>query len=206
MKRETSASETPSQTLGPFFSQGLVRTRAAFQLPHLCSEERDVIGNILVNAGTAGERVYIEGSVFDGRGAPIDDALLEIWQADADGHYAHPLDSPARSEFHGFGRAPTDAAGHFFFETIKPGRVPALSGGPQAPHLNVSIGARGMTRFAFTRIYFPEDELDADPVLAQVPVARRHTLIARRAGSARPGAYLFDIRLQGDDETVFFDF
>jgi protocatechuate 3,4-dioxygenase alpha subunit len=206
VKRETSTSETPSQTLGPFFSQGLVRTRAAFQLPHLCPEEHDVIGNVLVNAGTSGERVRIEGSVFDGRGAPIDDALVEIWQADAEGHYAHPLDSPARRGFHGFGRAPTDATGHFFFETIKPGRVPALGAGQQAPHLNLLLGARGMTRFAFTRIYFPEDGLDTDPVLAQVPVARRHTLIARRAGSTRPHAYLFDIRLQGEDETVFFDF
>jgi protocatechuate 3,4-dioxygenase alpha subunit len=206
VKRETSASETPSQTLGPFFSQGLVRTRAAFQLPHLCSEERDAIDNVLVNAETAGERVRIEGRVFDGRGAPIDDALVEIWQADAEGHYAHPLDSPARAGFHGFGRAPTDATGRFFFETIKPGRVPALGGGHQAPHLNVLLGARGMTRFAFTRIYFPEDGLDTDQVLAQVPAARRHTLIAQRAGSAQPHALLFDIRLQGDDETVFFDF
>jgi protocatechuate 3,4-dioxygenase alpha subunit len=206
VKRETPPSETPSQTLGPFFSQGLWRTRATFQLPELCSEERDLIGNVLVSAETVGERLRIEGRVFDGRGAPIDDALVEIWQADAAGHYAHPLDSPEHPGFHGFGRSPTDAAGQFFFETIKPGRVPAAGGGPQAPHLNVLLGARGLTRFAFTRIYFPEDELETDPVLARVPQARRHTLVARRAGSARPHVYLFDIRLQGDDETVFFDF
>jgi protocatechuate 3,4-dioxygenase alpha subunit len=201
--------QTPSQTLGPFFCQGLSRTRAAFQLPHLCSDERDVIGSVLAGEATPGERLHIEGVVSDGLGAPVSDALVEIWQADAHGVYEHPLDPRPRERaapFQGFGRAPTDAAGRFWFDTVKPGRVPAQGGGWQAPHVNVLVGARGMPRVFFTRMYFEEDDLGSDPVLALVPAARRPTLIARRAERAGQRLRVFDIHLQGEHETVFFDF
>jgi protocatechuate 3,4-dioxygenase alpha subunit len=200
--------QTPSQTLGPFFAQGLARTRTAFQLPHLCSDERDVIGNVLATDATPGERLRLEGVVYDGLGVPVTDALIEIWQADAEGRYAHELDPRGRdAAFQGFGRAPTDGSGRFSFETIKPGRVPAFGGGVQAPHINLLLGARGMTQIAFTRVYFPEDaELATDAVLVRVPSGRRSTLIARRADAAGRRMYRFDLRLQGDRETVFFDF
>jgi len=214
------ARQTPAQTLGPFFRQGLARTRSVFASDALCGDERDVFHPYLANDSTPGERLRIEGAVYDGLGQPIPDALLEIWQADAAGRYAHPLHAQAfpsapgaaRSAgdatgpaFLGFGRAPTDDAGRYFFETIKPGAVPGPLGSVQAPHINLVLGARGMSRLAFTRIYFAEDaELARDAVLGRVPAARRRTLLAERRGPGSP--YVFDIHLQGERETVFFDF
>ena len=181
---------TPSQTVGPYFAI-LLRGRAE------CRQVSDA---------TEGARIVIEGQVFDGRGNVIPDALVETWQADANGHYRHPDsgDSGAGdATFNGYGWAHTRADGGFRFETIKPGRVPAPDGGEQAPHIVVSVMARGiLTRFV-TRIYFDDEPANAqDPILARVPEDRRHTLLARRAADGR---YLFNLVMQGAGETVFFD-
>jgi protocatechuate 3,4-dioxygenase alpha subunit len=203
--------QTPSQTLGPFFHQGLLRTRAVFQVPGLCDDDADVFHHVLATAGTSGERIALEGFVYDGLGQPIPDALLEIWQANAHGRYHHPLDTSGREldpEFHGYGRAATDARGAYAFFSIKPGAVAGPGGRLQAPHINLVLGARGMMRHAFTRIYFEGDPgLEQDAVLALVPEQRRATLLARPAGQ-RDGAttYRFDVRVQGERETVFLDF
>jgi protocatechuate 3,4-dioxygenase, alpha subunit len=203
--------QTPGQTLGPFFHQGLVRTPATGSQPASGADARDWINNVLIDERTAGQRVCIEGVVYDGLHEPVADALLEIWQANAHGRYKHPLDSSERSldpAFFGFGRAATDSNGAFSFQTIKPGLVPGASGRVQAPHLSVVLGARGLARHAFTRIYFDADpELLTDPVLSRVPASRRPTLLARLAGE-RDGVqhFVFDIHLQGENETVFFEF
>jgi protocatechuate 3,4-dioxygenase alpha subunit len=214
------ARQTPGQTVGPFFCQGLVRVAPTFQTSGLCRAERDVIHHLLADSATPGERLRIEGTVYDGLQRPVPDALVEVWQADAQGHYAHPLQLGERFQgdraprFSGFGRCASDDAGRFFFETIRPGAVPGPGGVSQAPHINVVLGARGLPRLAFTRIYFAGDPaLGHDPVLGCVPEARRATLLARFVpqgvapgvpdGSAR---YVFDIHLQGECETVFFDF
>jgi protocatechuate 3,4-dioxygenase alpha subunit len=198
------AGQTPGQTVGPFFGQGLVRARhGEHDVIH------DVIHNILTNEQTPGERLRIEGTVYDGLQRPIPDAVIEIWQADADGRYAHPLqpgERPRDALFHGFGRCPSDDAGHFTFETVRPGAVPGPGGKAQAPHINVILGARGMARLAFTRLYFSDDPaLASDAVLALVPEARRSTLLAKRVAES-PRTYRFDLHLQGDRETVFLDF
>jgi protocatechuate 3,4-dioxygenase, alpha subunit len=201
--------QTPGQTLGPFFHQGLLRTRAVFQVPGLCKQSADVFGATLAAPGTFGERIALEGVVYDGLETPIGDALLEVWQANAHGRYHHPLDQSNReldAAFRGFGRAATDPRGAFSFVTIKPGSVP-MAAGVQAPHINLVLGARGMTRHAFTRVYFEGDaRLGQDPVLALVPERRRHTLVAKASGQ-RDGvtSYRFDIHLQGANETVFFE-
>lgn len=169
---------TPSQTVGPFFNIGMPGDRTE-----------------LVDAGVDGA-VRIEGTVYDADG-PVVDALVEIWQAAPSGSYDEP-------GFGGFGRAETDPEdGTYAFVTVKPGQVPGPGGASQAPHLLVSVFARGLLKRLATRIYF-EDEAEAnatDPVLAAVDPERRDTLVARRDGDA----YRFDVRLQGDGETVFFD-
>ena len=202
--------QTPGQTLGPFFRQGLLRTRDVFHVPGPSCPERDVFDNVLAAPGAFGEPIAIEGCVYDGLGAPIGDALLEVWQADGRGRYQHALDpsaEPRDPRFRGFGRAATDVRGGYTFASVKPGAVQGPNGGLQAPHVNLVLGARGMTRHAFTRIYFDGDAaLAADAVLALVPAQRRQTLIARRSG-LREGVsvYRFDVRLQGEHETVFFE-
>lgn len=190
---------TPSQTVGPYFAYGLT--------PGSKYEWNDAFSNDLVTPDVSGDRVRIAGQVFDGDGAVIPDAMLEIWQADAQGRFADPQDKRAlpNATFKGFGRCGTSAKGEFSFDTIKPGIVPDPDGKPQAPHVLLAIYARGMLLHLYTRIYF-DDEAEknaADPILALVPAERRATLIAKReAGSA---TYRFDVHLQGDDETVFFD-
>lgn len=153
-----------------------------------------------------GERITIEGRVLDGDDAPMSDAMIELWQANADGRYDHPDDAQEKlldPHFHGFGRAATDERGYFRLYTIKPGPVPGRGSALQAPHINVSIFARGLLRRLVTRVYFPDETMnDADLVLNTVAPARRSTLIAR---IERPGVLRFDIVLQGDNETVFFD-
>jgi protocatechuate 3,4-dioxygenase, alpha subunit len=183
---------TPSQTVGPFF-QFLIRP----------GEERAVPPD---QAGA----IRLEGRVTDGEGAPVPDAMLELWQADAGGHYPHP-DDPRRGEcdpgFTGFARAGTDDKGRYEFVTVKPGLVRAAAGDvDQAPHLALSVFARGLLDRVVTRVYFSEDEalLSSDPVLALVDADRRSTLIAV-ADAAEPSCYRFDIRLQGDGETVFLE-
>lgn len=202
--------QTPGQTLGPFFHQGLLRTRAVFQVPGLCNDASDVFDHVLVQPATFGERIAIEGVVYDGLEQPIGDALLELWQANAHGRYHHPLDASGREihrAFRGYGRAATDPRGGFVFRSIKPGPVAGPGGSTQAAHLNLVLGARGMTRHAFTRVYFHGDvRLAEDPILSLVPERRRSTLLAKATGQ-RDGAtlYRFDIHLQGENETVFFE-
>jgi protocatechuate 3,4-dioxygenase alpha subunit len=186
--------QTPSQTVGPFFGVGLSRPS---QSQH-----------VLVTDLTEGERVRIEGTVLDGAGQPVDDALVEIWQANAHGRYRHPLDSgpaPLDPAFIGFGRCPTDPGGAFRFDTVKPGAIQGAGGVRHAPHINVTVFARGMLVHAFTRMYFADDPLETDPTLAQVDVPRRGTLIGERTLHDGQLVYRWDIRLQGDRETVFFD-
>ncbi len=195
---------TPMSTVGPFFK--LLVPGAPEGSATLVTEQ------------TRGRRITVEGTLFDGAGEPILDGLVEIWQADADGHYRHPADpraADADPAFAGYGRASTGNGGRFAFHTILPGRVPASStdagdstppaaAALQAPHILVSVMARGIMTRCWTRIYF-EDEDDAnaaDPLLRLVPPARRSTIVARRAGD---GIYLLDIRVQGEGETVFFD-
>ena len=182
---------TPSQTVGPFFSIGLERMNSAD-----------------LAEGSTGERISIQGSVLDGDGQPVPDAILEIWQADPDGRYHHPEHTAAPNEatqFWGFGRIPTDEQGRFSFTTVKPGPVHSPDGKPQAPHLQISIFMRGLLKQLVTRLYFPEEPLNAaDPVLQVVPESRRETLIARET-SKKQNTLEWNVCLQGGNETVFFD-
>lgn len=191
---------TPSQTVGPYFAYGLT--------PRQKYDWKDTFGSDLVTADASGERIRIEGQVLDGDGAPINDCMLEIWQADAQGRYASPADPRTRpnAAFHGFGRAPTDGNGRYAFDTIKPGPVPGLNGKMQAPHIVVAVYARGMLRQSYTRIYFADEAANGeDAILALVPDERRKTLVAPRAERDGRVIYTFDIRMQGDAETVFFE-
>jgi len=187
-----SARQTPSQTIGPFFRPSLI----------------DEAGANLVRKETRGDRVSIEGRVIDGDGAPVTDAMLEIWQANAEGKYDHPDDDQEKlidPAFHGYGRTCTDARGAFSFHTIKPGPVLGIDGKLQAPHINVSIFARGLLKRLVTRIYFPDETLNAtDAVLNSAPGQRRSTMIAAWT-DATHRAVRFDIILQGAGETVFLD-
>ncbi|WP_160119700.1 protocatechuate 3,4-dioxygenase subunit alpha [Rhodovarius lipocyclicus] len=147
------------------------------------------------NAGVAGERIILTGTVTDGDGAPCADAMIELWQAGPDGAY--------EAGFHGFGRCATDEAGRFRFATLKPGPVPGPGNSLQAPHITLAIFARGLMHHLTTRAYFAAEPLnEADPILALVPEARRGTLLAQPVA---PGHWNLDIRLQGADETVFLD-
>jgi len=189
---------TPSQTVGPFFKYGLT--------PNGQYEWNDAFTNNLVTPDASGDRIRVEGRVFDGDGQAVPDCMLEVWQADGQGRFADPQDKRAlpNAKFRGFGRCGTDANGTFAFDTIKPGSVPDPDGKRQAPHLLLAVFGRGMLRHLYTRIYFGgEAANDSDPVLAQVPADRRATLIATRDGAG--AVYRLDLRLQGDDETVFFD-
>jgi protocatechuate 3,4-dioxygenase alpha subunit len=183
-----SLQRTPSQTVGPYLSLGLPWPDGPF----------------VVADGTAGA-IWIRGRVTDGAGAVVPDALIETWQADPDGRFAHPADGDgAATTFRGFGRGPTDGDGCYAILTLKPGIVPGPDGVPQAPHVDVSIFARGLLKHLVTRIYF-EDEPEAnasDPILVAIDdPALRSTLIAEPTADG----YRFDIRLQGERETVFFD-
>ncbi len=178
----------------------------------------------IAQPATRGERVTIVGRVFDGDRVPVANALIEVWQANADGRYDHPDDTQEKLldvHFHGFGRAVTDGDGGYRFHTIKPGPVPGADARLQAPHLNVTIFGRGLLKHLFTRIYFPDDPLNAtDTVLRNVPRTRRATLIATTSPRSANAAVVtapavepppittlrFDIVLQGDGETVFFEF
>ena len=189
---------TPSQTVGPYLHIGLVPGPYGV---------REVFSPVVADPGMPGNHLRIEGRVLDGAGAVMPDAMLEIWQADAQGRYAHPADGRplASNSFRGFGRVATDKDGGFFFATIKPGQVKGPGGALQAPHINVGLFARGLLKRLFTRIYFAGEPTNAaDPILALVPAERRATLLAK-ADPAKPGVWRFDIHMQGDDETVFFD-
>jgi protocatechuate 3,4-dioxygenase alpha subunit len=190
--------QSPSQTVGPYFAQGLLR------------EGDNVFTNVLVTEKAEGERIRIEGRVTDGDGQPIEDAMIEIWQANSRGRYQHPSDEqdkPLDPEFMGHGRAATDTSGNYWFETIKPGSVPGPDDTQQAPHINVIVFARGMLSHAFTRIYFEDEAANQnDPVLLSIDdEARRNTLIAGRETTDGKVIYRFDIHIQGENETAFFD-
>ena len=167
----------PSQTVGPFFDFALTTNRSL---------------GVMAGPNVKGERIRLRLRMFDGEGAPVSDGFFELWQADAEGQYCSPA-------FGGFGRLGTDAAGECTFETIRPGRAHECG----SPHINVIVFSRGLLSHLYTRIYFEDDlTLGSDPALTVVPADRRRTLIAHRAGD---GAWTHDIRLQGDNETVFFD-
>jgi protocatechuate 3,4-dioxygenase alpha subunit len=178
---------TTWQTVGPYFRIGL---------GHLNNAQ-------LAPPTAPGEHVTIEGRVLDGEGRPIPDAVIEIWQASADGEYSgasgHDPDG-----FRGFGRIPTNADGRFVFTTIKPGAVPGPGGKKQSPHLAVRLMMRGLLKGLLTRMYFPGGDLAADPVLQLVPEERRATLTARPSANDS-STLIWDIEMQGARETVFFD-
>lgn len=195
--------ESPSQTAGPYVHIGCTPNFAGIEGVYAQD-----LGARLTDAQTRGERIAVRGRVFDGAGAALRDALIEIWQADADGLYPSPQErrGAADPHFTGWGRSPGDMeTGEFVFETVKPGRTPYKDGRLQAPHITFWVVARGINIGLHTRMYF-EDEAEAnaaDPVLLRVEAdARRGTLVARKTG---PAEYSFDIRLQGEGETVFFD-
>ena len=181
---------TPFQTLGPFFDFGLI-------IPD---------GDVVAKPESSGRHIVIEGTVRDGNGDALQDALIEIWQANAAGKYRHPADQqdrPLDPAFDGFGRVATSALGEFAFKTVVPGRVPGPDGKPQAPHLAIGVLARGVLTRLVTRLYFEDEPSNGeDAVLALVPPERRSTLLAKRVD---PNRYRFDIVLQGLGETVFFD-
>jgi protocatechuate 3,4-dioxygenase alpha subunit len=184
----------PSQTVGPFFHFAI-------------TTEKTSVGTI-ASPETKGQHVLLTVRVLDGEGVGVYDAMIEIWQANAEGKYNHPDDAQHKAvdpSFLGFGRMATGEDGSCDFETIKPGRVPGPGNILQAPHLNLAVYSRGLLKQQFTRTYFAGDPANQeDPVLALVPVERRETLMAH-PDSARPGGWRFDIHLQGEDETVFFD-
>lgn len=189
---------TPSQTVGPFLAIGLPWPDGPFVVPD----------------GTPGA-ITITGQVLDGTGEPVPDALVETWQADPDSGFAHPDDPRGATgtrpdgtgAFRGFGRCATDTRGWYRIVTLRPGPLPCPDGAVEAPHLDVSVFARGLLDRVVTRIYFPDEggANAADPVLASVDESRRTTLVAAASPDGGPGDLRFDIRLRGVDETVFFD-
>ncbi|BBU54027.1 MULTISPECIES: protocatechuate 3,4-dioxygenase subunit alpha [Mameliella] len=196
--------ETPSQTAGPYVHIGLAPGAAGFDI-----YERE-LGWDIAGPNAEGERIRVEGLVIDGTGSPIKDVLLEAWQANAKGIYAHPEGGGEVEEgFRGWGRVITDFdTGEWGFDTIKPGKTPGRNGRIQAPHINLWVVARGINLGLNTRIYF-EDEAEAnaeDPVMNIIEWERRRaTLLAKRSEKDGKVVYRFDIQLQGQDETVFFD-
>lgn len=180
---------TPSQTVGPYLRIGFTALGV----------------DAIAPSDAAGEHLTIEGRAVDGDGKPVTDAVLEIWQADASGKYVHAEDASAAGKFRGFGRILTDAEGAFRFTTVKPGSVPGPNGAVQAPHLVVTVFMRGLLKHLLTRIYFPDDPGNADdPILLLVSADRRATLIAKR--SPAKATLQWNLVLQGEHETVFFDF
>ncbi|MBV9359371.1 MAG: protocatechuate 3,4-dioxygenase subunit alpha [Chloroflexi bacterium] len=192
---------TTSQTVGPFFAIGLTH-----------DDRPAALGNRLVGPGTAGERIQVRGHVYDGGQAPVPDAMIELWQANAAGRYRHPADTrhdlPLDPDFTGFGRCGTDDEGRYWFETVKPGRVPGPDGRPQAPHIVVTVFARGLLNHVLTRLYFADEPANADdPVLRRVAAERRALLLAQPHDLGDERAYHFDIVLRGEPlaETPFFN-
>jgi len=199
---------TPSQTVGPFFAYGLTPKGRAQWDPNGTYSWKETAGDNLVTPDATGQKIRVEGQIVDGDGNAINDAMFEIWQADSQGRYASPRDNRAlpNTQFKGFGRSATDKNGVFGFQTIKPGPVPGPNGKNQAPHIVFCIFSRGMLRQVYTRMYFADEAANAtDPILAIVPADRRDTLIAKKEMQGDVPVYRFDIRVQGENETVFFD-
>jgi protocatechuate 3,4-dioxygenase, alpha subunit len=193
LEKQTLLGQTPSQTVGPYFAYGLTPQQYGYAF-------KAIAGSTMAEASTPGRHIRIEGRVLDGKGDAVNDAMIELWQADANGQYAQ--EHGANSLFRGFGRCGTGthSESKFWFDTVKPGVI----GAGQAPHINVTVMMRGLLLHSFTRLYF-DDEADAnvaDEVLASVPGDRRQTLLAKQISD---GVYRFDIHMQGDNETVFFD-
>ena len=190
---------TPSQTVWPFFHLGMVR-----------AEWADLTAGHPPSA-LGGEKIAIEGRVIDGDGAPVPDAIIELWQANAAGRYNHPddrqADKPLDPHFRGFGRVATDPEGRFRVVTIKPGPVPGRGNALQAPHINIALFARGLLKHLFTRIYFADESGNAsDPLLTSIEdETARRTLLAQRIAASSPALYRFDFVLQGENETAFLD-
>lgn len=200
------ARESASQTAGPFVHIGLAPKQAGFDI------FENNFSSVLAEPGTRGERIRIEGRVIDGSGTPLRDVLLEIWQANSAGRYNHPADRQEKSldaDFRGWGRACSDfQSGVYAFDTVKPGPVEGRDGRLMAPHINFWIVARGINTGLNTRMYFSDEEAAnaSDPVLKLIEwEVRRKTLIARREERDGAVVYRFDIRIQGEEETVFFD-
>lgn len=198
--------ETASQTAGPYLHIGMMPSAAGIE-----TRKRQP-GNVLAREGAQGERIRIEGYIHDGQGCLVRDAQIEIWQANAHGKYAHAEDTQAKAldpHFTGFGRAVTDfKTGLWWFETVKPGVVPGRRGRPMAPHISAMVFARGINIGLHTRIYFDDEGAAnaADPVMNLIELPpRRETLIAKREARDGQVVYRFDIHLQGERETVFFD-
>lgn len=196
--------ETASQTAGPYVHIGLAPGAAGFDI------YRQELGRDIAGPNAGGERIRVEGLVIDGMGSPVKDVLLEVWQANAAGHYAHPEGGgPVEDGFRGWGRVITDfETGEWGFDTVKPGAVMGRNGRMMAPHLNLWIASRGINIGLNTRMYFSDEEQSnaVDPVFNLIEWEhRRATLIAQRSDRDGIPVYRFDIRLQGDNETVFFD-
>jgi protocatechuate 3,4-dioxygenase, alpha subunit len=189
--------QTPSQTIGPFFAYSLTAEQYGYDF-------NSVFNGVLQGEDTKGERIYITGRVFDGNGEAVSDAMIELWQADAAGDYLNqfPAGKMAEKAFKGFGRTGTGTrtGQQFIFVTIKPG---AVNG--QAPHINVMLSMRGSLHVLYTRFYFPDEMNDNDPVLNSVAAARRQTLLAQKTALNGAVGYCFNINLQGENETVFFN-
>ena len=195
---QTNYGQTPSQTVGPYFAYGLAATQYGYDFDQPFDDR-------VALEGARGERIRLVGRVIDGDGKPINDALVEICQPDGEGHYPTSVEDARARGFRGFGRmgTGTDAHNRFVFQTVKPGAHAA----GEAPFIGVIVTMRGLLLHTFTRIYFA-DEAKAnaqDPVLAQVPAERRDTLIAQRSEEGGQVTYTFDIHMQGEKETVFFD-
>ena len=206
--------QTPSQTVGPYFHYGLPWKGGADLVgqsdmgarPELFPEDHYVLNLAPPKGAVRGEVITLEGVVYDADGKPVPDAMIEIWQANAAGRYASPDDDrseiPLDEGFIGFGRASTSDEGLYRFKTVLPGAVPGPGNSLQAPHIAVSVFGRGVIKRLTTRVYFEDQTANqSDPILALVPTERRETLIARKADDA----WRFDIVLQGEAETVFFD-
>ena len=194
MSKPEKLGQTPSQTVGPYFAYGLTPEQYGYDFVSISKP-------IMADSATPGKPIRVEGVVYDGAGSPINDALVEFWQADGNGFIATP-GSKGNGKFNGLGRCGTGTMdGNFYrFETVKPG----INRKGEAPFIQVILTMRGLLNHVFTRIYFAEEGAAnaADPILALVPKERQGTLMARETS---PGLYRFDIHMQGDNETVFFD-
>ena len=189
--------QSPSQTAGPYVHIGCTPNFAG--IPGIYESD---LGHQMITGDVAGERITIKGTVFDGAGMAMRDALIEVWQADANGHY--PPSPQSDPHFTGFGRSPGDMdTGEYVFDTVKPGRVAFRDGKLQAPHITFWIVARGINLGLHTRMYFADEDNSGDPVLSRIEHQMRvQTLLAQPEGG---GVYRFNIHLQGADETIFFD-
>lgn len=201
MRKDLARKESPSQTAGPYVHIGCTPNFVGISGVYSAD-----LGSKMISTDTIGERIKINGCVFDGEGEPIRDAMVEIWQADSAGFYKgqNSTDQKSDPEFTGWGRRPVNLeTGQFIFDTIKPGHVPYADGRLQAPHINVWIVARGINLGLSTRIYFSDEEAANanDPVLGMLEEDRAATLIAEMKG----GQYCIEVQLQGENETVFFD-